>query len=319
MTLNYVEAIKKAKSPRIKRIEKCGTLKISAVEATPVVWEGRLLRFEWMRSDSWDTVHKQREVGFYRFFDMETETPVGAEFGHDHAFGCCYTEDGTMYAHGVRGSAGATNVIDVLWSRDLINWEMRTALVLPDYLKVFNTSVCKGENGRYVMAIEISGPKELVGPYYKCVFAISDDLLSWELLPIDDYIYRKEKYSACPSIRYFDGFYYMVYLDVMPYARYVPYIIRSKNLLDWEIAVRNPFMFFDEDDKIVIHPERFTEDELRFIENAVDCNNSDVDFCEFKGKTYILYSWGNQHGTEFLALATYDGGLEAFLKSYFEV
>ena len=317
MILNHIDKIKTAETPRGKTIEKQGTLKISAVEATPVVWEGHLLRFEWLRSDAWDTVHKQRAVGAYRFFDMETEAPVGAEFAYDHAFGCCYEENGTMYAHGVRGSAGATNVIDVFWSRDLEAWEMRTALVLPEYLKVFNTSVCKGENGRYVMAVEISGPKDLVGPGYKCVFAVSDDLLSWELLPIESYIYRKEKYSACPALRYFDGFYYMVYLDVMPYSRYVPYIIRSADLLAWEIAVRNPFLFFGEEDKNVIHPERFTEEELRFIENAVDCNNSDVDFCEFEGKTYILYSWGNQHGKEFLALATYDGGLEAFLKSFF--
>lgn len=195
---------------------------------------------------------------------------------------------------------------------------MRTALVLHEYLKVFNTSVCKGKDGRYVMAIEISGPLDLGGPCFKSVFAVSDDLISWELLPIDSYIYRKEQYSACPAIRYFDGLYYMVYLDVMPYERYVPYIVRSKNLYEWEVAVRNPFMFFDASDKEGIHPERFNADELKFIKNAVNCNNSDVDFCEFNGRTYILYSRENQLGKEFLAHATYDGSLEELLKSYFE-
>ena len=38
----------------------------------------------------------------------------------------------------------------------------------------------------------------------------------------------------------------------------------------------------------------------------MDLNNSDVDFCEFRGKTIITYSWGNQQGTEFLAEAVYD-------------
>lgn len=317
MVSDHRTSIKTAKTPRKERIVKQGTLKISAVEATPVVWHNRLLRFEWLRSAAWDTVHKQREVGSYQFFDMETEAPVGAEFAFDHAFGCCYEENGVMYAHGVRGSDGATNVIDVFVSSDLVTWESHTALVLPEYLKVFNTSVCKGENGRYIMAIEISGPRELVGPCYKCIFAYSDDLLSWELLPIEKYIYRKEVYSACPSIRYFDGFYYMVYLDVMPYSRYVPYIVRSRDLFEWEVAVQNPFLFFDDADKNVVCPERFSERELSYIENAVDCNNSDVDFCEFNGKTYILYSWGNQHGQEFLALATYNGGLQTMLESFF--
>lgn len=318
MILDHVDGLRKGETPRRKEIKKQGTLKISAVEATPVVWNGRLIRFEWLRSSKWDSFHKQREKGSYQFFDMETEAPVGSEFAFDHAFGCCYEEDGTMYAHGVRGSDGAANSIDVFWSRDLISWESKEALVIPDDLMIYNTSVCKGADGKYVMAIEISGPEELVGPGFKCIFAVSSNLFDWELLPIEDHMYRKESYSACPSIRYFDGYYYMVYLDVLPFCRYVPYIIRSRDLSQWEIGIRNPFMFFDGNDKNVIHPERFSDKELSFIENSVDCNNSDVDFCEYNGKTYVLYSWGNQLGKEFLALATYDGCLEEFLRSYFE-
>ena len=325
--LSYSDKITNAEMPVTKKLQKLGTVKISAVETTPVVWQGHFLRFEWMRSSAWDSFHKQRDVGFYRFYDMETEEPVGADFAFDRLFGCCYAENGVMYAHGVRGrkidhdiksnAETTTNVIDVFWSSDLMNWESKTALVLPEYLRVFNTSVCKGKDGKYVMAIEIAGPHEIVGPHYKCVFAVSDDLLSWELLPIEDHLFRKDRYTACPAIRYFDGFYYVVYLESLPYSRYVPYIVRSADLINWEVSVKNPFMFYDDGDKAVIHPERFTEDELNFINNSVNCNNSDVDFCEFEGKTYILYSWGNQHGKEFLGLATYDGGLEEFLESYF--
>ena len=62
----------------------------------------------------------------------------------------------------------------------------------------------------------------------------------------------------------------------------------------------------------------FNPEELHYIANAVDCNNSDFDMCEFECKTVITYSWGNQHGKEFLALAEYDGTNEEFLKSFFE-
>jgi hypothetical protein len=153
MIENYVNGIKQQKTPRIPRLKKQGTVKISAVEATPVVWKDRLLRFEWLRSSAWDTFHKQRAVGSYQFFDMETEEPVGAEFAFDHAFGCCYEENGVMYAHGVRGSDGATNVIDVFWSSDLTEWESRTALVLPDTLKVFNASVSFRRAARHTYGI----------------------------------------------------------------------------------------------------------------------------------------------------------------------
>ena len=76
-------------------------------------------------------------------------------------------------------------------------------------------------------------------------------------------------------------------------------------------------MWPDYNDKTVIHPERFTKEELDYIENAVDCNNSDIDMCEINGKTLITYSRGNQLGKEFLAFAEYDGTNEEFLKSFF--
>jgi len=52
------------------------------------------------------------------------------------------------------------------------------------------------------------------------------------------------------------------------------------------------------------------------FQTATD-NNSDVDLCEFRGRTIITYSWGNQQGTEFLAEAVYDGSLASFLKGFF--
>ena len=42
-----------------------------------------------------------------------------------------------------------------------------------------------------------------------------------------------------------------------------------------------------------------------------------MDVCEFKGKTYILYSWGNQLGIEFVAQAEYDGSMNEFLMSFY--
>ena len=49
----------------------------------------------------------------------------------------------------------------------------------------------------------------------------------------------------------------------------------------------------------------------------MNCNNSDIDFCEFEGDLVINYSWGNQEGIEFLSEARFDGSLAAFLTGWF--
>jgi hypothetical protein len=62
---------------------------------------------------------------------------------------------------------------------------------------------------------------------------------------------------------------------------------------------------------------KLTAGQREAVARAKDVNNSDVDLCEFQGKTVIYYSWGNQQGKEFLAEAVYEGALEGLLRSYF--
>ena len=316
MLQDYNAAIKQARMPRRRRLKKLGTVKLNTVESTPVVWQDRLLRFEWVRTDEWGAPGGvTRTVGHYHFVDMATEEPL-IPFAEDHSFGCCYAENGKMYVHGVRGGGGGT-VLDTFVSDDLEHWESSVALTFPEDIKLFNTSVCKGD-GRYVMAIEIGGKNPAVGRPFTCVFAESEDLIHWTLLDMMEYSYARDRYTACPCIRYVDGYYYMIYLESAPCHRWIPYIVRTKDLKDFELGVTNPITWPDDDDKQVIDPARFTAKELDYIENAVDCNNSDFDLCDYGGKTVITYSWGNQYGKEFLALAEYDGSSAEFLKSFFE-
>lgn len=317
MIIDVRNTIKYGKTPVTKRMKKCGTLKVDFVESTPIVWNDRLIRFEWVRNDQWSSQGLvKREHGYYHFVDMETEEEVGAPFGLDHSFGACYAEDGKMYVIGGRGRGGG-NILDLFWSEDLINWQEKEVLRFDEDVKTYNTSICKAEDNEYALAIEIGGPSPLVGRPFTIIFAKSTNIMDWELLDPTVHVFSRERYTACPSIRYFDGFYYMVYLEGLPELRWAPYIVRTKDFKVFEIGLINPFMMFDDDDKIIIHPERFTDEEIERVLNAVDCNNSDVDFCEYKGKTVILYSWGNQHGVEFLAMAEYDGTLKEFLTSFF--
>ena len=84
----------------------------------------------------------------------------------------------------------------------------------------------------------------------------------------------------------------------------------------WESSRLNPVLAFSGEDKAIANP-RLTADQRQAIAQAKNINNSDVDLCEFQGKTVIFYSWGNQQGTEFLAEAVCEGTLASFLRSYF--
>ncbi len=311
------ETVKTKKVPiRKKNIKKLGTVKIGVVESTPIVFDGKLLRFEWIRNKNWGAgTGTSKDNGYYHIVNMETEEEVSSHFAVDHSFGCAYTENGVVYAHGVRGNGGGTT-IDVFWSSDLQNWESQTAITLSEDFQIYNTSVCKSHDG-YIMAIEVHGSNPAVGDGFTNIFAKSADLKNWELLDVMKYVYSPKRYTACPSIRYYDGYYYIVYLEALPLYHFAPYIVRTKDLANYEMGLYNPILMYSDEDKKLMHPERFTEEQKDLIANAYNSNDSDVDFCTYEGKTIITYSWGNQAGTEFLALAEYDGTEEEFLKSYF--
>jgi hypothetical protein len=297
-------ADEKTKRPTIKKL---GTIDLLMVETTPVVFQGRLYRFEYIRDNY--PINKTG-ASYFRFIDVATgkATPAFAKGLH---LGCAFVEGNTVYPYGVDKWGGSK--ITVFWSKDMAKWVERLALQLPGW-ELFNTSVCKAD-GRYVMAVEVGGPKEVVGVPFTIFFAESKDLLAWKLLP-QECVYSKEKYTACPALRYLDGYFYMLYLESRPGPTYETFIVRSKDLKRWESSRLNPVMAFSDEDTRIANP-KLTADERKVIAQAKNINNSDVDLCEFKGKTIIYYSWGNQQGTEFLAEAVYEGTLAEFLRSYF--
>src|SRR5262245_58045818 len=290
--------------PTIKRL---GTLDLLMVETTPVVFKDRLYRFEYVR----DNYHANKTgASYFRFIGVATGkvTPAFAKGQH---LGCAFVEGETVYAFGVDKWGGSK--ITVFRSKDMEKWEGRLALHVPDW-ELFNTSVCKAD-GRYVMAVEVGGPKEVVGVPFTTFFAESKDLLTWKRLPLEC-VYSKEKYTACPALRYLDGYFYMVYLEARPGPAYESHIVRSRDLKRWESSRLNPVLAFSDEDRSIANP-KLTAGQRKAVAEARDINNSDVDLCEFKGKTVIYYSWGNQQGKEFLAEAVYEGTLASFLRSYF--
>ena len=288
-------------------IRKLGTIDCDMVETTPMVFRGRLYRFEYVRSN-----YKLNATGetYFRFIDVATgeATPAFAAGWH---LGSAHVEGDRVYVYGVNAWGGSE--IRVWWSQDLKAWSSQAALSLPGWA-IYNTSVCKGD-GRFVMAFEIGAPPEETGAAFTMRFAESSDLRDWKLTPAEC-VFSKDRYTACPALRFLDGFYYMIYLEARPGPTYEPHIVRSRDLVSWQPSPLNPLMQFSPQDKLIANPALSAECRER-IAGAVNLNNSDLDLCEFDGKVVICYSWGNQQGIEHLAEAAYDGTLADFLHGWF--
>ena len=295
-----------AAAPEPPAIKKLGTIDCDMVETTPVVFQDKLYRFEYVRDN-----YKPNTTGksYFRFVDVASGEATPS-FAAGYHLGCAFAEDGAVYVYGV--DAWKASKIHVFWSKDLKTWKDQTAIDLPGW-GIFNTSVCKGKDG-YVMAFEIDSPPEETGVPFTMRFATSPDRLTWRLTP-KECVFTKDRYSACPALRLVDDYYYMIYLEAYK-GYYAPNIVRSRDLMAWEESPFKPIMKHSDEDKQIANP-KLTPEQRDRIAKAVDINNSDVDFCEFQGKTIITYSWGNQTGIEHLAEARYEGTEADFLRAFF--
>ena len=306
-------------------IRKLGTIGCNnIVETTPLVWNGDLYRFEVVRSKSFTANvkvkhwHELDDAPCLRFVHVRsnTSTPLFAE---EHTFGFPYVVGDTMHVVTGVGRNWGAEKLDFFRSKDLVNWEKYSEVHLPGW-KIYNMNVAE-KSGIYTLMIEISDPVEEAGPYpYTFRFLQSKDMTNWELMS-SEYVFQKDRYSGSPSLYTLedDPHYYVGYLEEYPGYRFGNSIARSKDLIHWEYSPINPvLMYNDFEDKQIASPFLTPEDRTR-IEEALDTNNSDMELCEYLGRTIIYYSWGDQKGTEFLAEACYEGTMKEFLQSRFVV
>jgi len=293
------------------QIKKLGTIDCDMVETTPVVFNGRLYRFEYVRQNYYAN---RTGDSYFRFVDHETGK-IGAPFARGYHFGNVFVDNGRLYVTGTREKDGEW--IDIFASDDMEHWDTWNALGLPRY-GLFNTSVCKADS-RYVMMFEVGKPPEVAGVRFTARFAVSQDMKQWALTP-PECTYSKDRYTAPHCLRYLDEYYYNFYLEAIregyDYMGYEQYVVRSKDLIQWEPSPLNPVLRASDEDRQFANPN-LTPAQRQRIATAININNSDIDFCEHKGRVIINYSWGNQKGIEHLAEAVYEGTEHAFLRAWF--
>ena len=287
-------------------ITKLGTIDVDLVETTPIVFKEKVYRFEYVRKGYWNN---KTGDSYFRFVDHETGQATKS-FAKGYHLGSAFVDNGTVYVTAVDIWDGES--IFIFASQDLEHWESWQAFNLPGF-GIFNTSLTLADN-KYVLMFEIGKPKEETGERFTANFATSKDLKEWTILP-SEYNYAKDRYTAPHCIRYLEGYYYDFYLEV--HNGFEMRVVRSKDLMNWESSPLNPVLSASEEDKKIVNQGLLEELRSKVIK-AENINNSDIDFCEFNGQLIINYSWGNQHGKEFLAEAVYEGTLKQFLKGWFK-
>ncbi len=232
-------------------------------ELSPIIWQGRLCHLACVRPASGGSI----EDYYLELTDAETGKDL-ARFAQGYSLACAYVQDGIFYAFASRYENNNWNDVTLFKSTDLVNWEKKL-VIQQDNENIFNTSVCKGPDG-FVMAYESNDPKY---PPFTIKFAVSKDLENWTKLP--NAIFGTNRYTACPCIRYVNGYYYVLYLEHRsPRHYFETYITRSKDLISWELSSANPV--------------------LRPLDIDDGINASDPEIIELNGKTYVYYAVGDQ-------------------------
>ena len=283
-------------------INRLGTIDFDIVEANPVVFRDRLLRFEYIRG------RQAGEGSLFRLVDWESGEIV-SEFGHNYHMGCAMAWGNRLYV--TCNAAWGGNALYVMSSEDLQTWtEPQKILADPEW-KCFNTSTCRAEN-EIVMVFELGGPEALVGQPFTMFFAHSSDWRNWQVIP--GAIYGRDVYCGAPMLRYYGGYYYFFHLSGDYEKGFNTFISRSTDLKSW--SEEKLVLPLDDCDRNILFPAEAGQ--RKRIAEAKNINASDLDMCEYRGKLHMTYSWGDQRGTEFLAIATAECGEEEFCRSFWE-
>ncbi len=293
-------------------IHRLGTIDWDIVEANPVVFQGELYLFEGIRWAGFShPYHDNREGRCYcrllRMRDWKLSEPFGWGLHMPNAF----VYNNRMYVTGVDDDPTRRPYLYMIESGDLAHWSEPRRIFGGESWRIHNSTLCRTEDGRFVLGMECDHPAGLFAMF----FAESTDLKTFRQLPE---ALHGPGYTGGPILRQFGRYYYLFYISGGYETEFVLNCARSVDLRNWEASPGNPFMRPGAEDRErypgIIFPKAVQER----IRTARNINVSDMDFCNWNGGLFINYSWGDQKGTEFLALAKADAGDREFCESYFD-
>ena len=172
------------------------------MENTPVVFGSRILLVQNHRSNK-----REEQEKCYLFIEDLTTGAEVARFGTGFSFVSALVNGDEMNVFAtVNTNKEWTKDIYRFWSTDLKTWKHEMAIARDGNEHLFNCSVCRDDQG-YIMAYESNKPVQ-----WSFRFARSKDLAKWEKVRGIEFSDLAEKsFCACPAIRYFAPYYYVLY------------------------------------------------------------------------------------------------------------
>ncbi len=217
----------------------------------------------------------------------------------------------TLYVAGTTPLSPLGKSIEMIQTKDLVHFSAPTVLfAAPAGTTLYNSSIAPDDAG-FVLAYEICRDGEAC---FNVRFKHSTDLKVWTDIGTQ---FQVGYYTACPTIRYIDDFYYLFYLSISTrrseihflrkyfsryrYNSYSTLVSRSRDLMTWE---QSP--------KAVVAPDG----------PDVSRNSSDFDLIEFRGQVHMLYSVSPQDAGILdsvygIRRARFNGPIKDFAASFF--
>lgn len=256
------------------------------LETTPVLWGGAIMYVDCLRgaTDAQGTAIELRDA------NGVLQSSYAANVGFCSAF----VLNSTLYVFGSTNWAHTGNSVVMYSTQDLITWSSPSLIVVADQsTTLFNTSVSTDSSG-FVLAYELCQVGQVC---FNFRFKHSADMVTWQDVGAQ---FGVGEYTACPTIRYSNGYYYAFYLAHVD-GLYVTEVARSSDLIAWQTSSQAVLSPVDGGD--------------------VNGNASDFDLIEYNGQVLMNYLNGSQTNPTAvggLRLATYNGTLAQFLEEFFQ-
>lgn len=298
-----------ATAPLIKRL---GSIDRDIVEANYIVFRGELYLFEGIRYQAFTHPYYANDRGCcYCRLRRMSDHQIISEFGYGLHMPQAFVFNDKLYVIGVDDHRTVRHYLYMIESDDLIHWSEKRMIFGGESWRIHNSAYCLKPDGTALLGMECNHPAGMFATF----FAVSEDMQEFKLL--EDALHGPG-YTGGPVFRWFGEYCYIFYIRGSYESSFTMQAARSKDLKNWEESPCNPFMEPHVDDRL-IHCRALDKENLQQKINAArNINVSDIDFCEYNGKLLLNYSWGDQKGTEFLALAEVDCASEReFCESLF--